>query len=102
MKVVYADKSVMRLCTVQREGQRAFGEGGWKRLKKRIKELEVSGCCEDLLLGPGRWHLLTRDLAGRYAGNVTDRQRIIVEQLPTDGGLSLTISVRVIKIDDYH
>lgn len=102
MKVVYGDETVMRLCTVQREGQRAFGEGGWKRLKKRIKELEASDCCKDLLLGPGRWHPLSRDLAGCYAGNVTDKQRIVVEELPSDDGLTLIISVRVIKIVDYH
>lgn len=102
MKVVYADQRTCRLCTVQRVGQAEFGEAGWKRLKLRIKELEASAGIEELLEGPGSWHLLTRDRNGCHAGKVTGTQRIIVEPAggsdPDPGG----VTVRVIEIVDYH
>ena len=102
MKVEYESAKLQKLCTDEREMQRKRADIA-KGLKLRIKALESAPLFGDLQTDDplGRWHELTADLRGRWAGKLTVNQRLIV--IPDSiVDADYAASVTVVDIVDYH
>lgn len=102
LKVEYASAKLEKLCTDEHEMQRKRADIA-KGLKLRIKALESAPLFGDLQTDDplGRWHELTADHRGRWAGKLSVNQRLLV--VP-DGSVDAddAASVTVIDIVDYH
>ena len=101
METRYEDKKFEKLCTDEREMRRKRSDIADKRL--RIKALEAAPTVGDLQsYDPlGRWHSLTADLDGLWAGKLSANHRLLVRPDNLDDPLPSLI-VTVIDIDDYH
>ena len=97
MKLSYADNSLERVCTDERQMQKKLGANVAKKLKLRIAELVRVDEMKDLLEGTGKWEQLTGDRAGQWSAHLTANWRLIVE--PVDGE---QVTVLVVEIVDYH
>lgn len=100
MIVCYSSKQLEKECTDEREMKRKRGPLAPK-LRLRINALEAANSLEELLtLDPlGRWHQLTADRAGQWAGRLSPNWRLIVEQVDGEG---YAVTVLVVEIEDYH
>lgn len=99
MNVVYADKKLERLCTSEKEMRKRRPDIA-QRLPLRIAALEAANSMEQLVgFDPlGRWHRLSGDLDGQWAGKLTANWRLLVRP---DAGGGLVV-VTVLEIADYH
>ena len=102
MEIRYEDKKLENLCTDEREMRRKRSDIADK-LRLRIKALEAAPTVGDLQsYDPlGRWHSLTADLDGLWAGKLSANHRLLVRPDNLDDPLPSVI-VTVIDIDDYH
>lgn len=102
MEIRYEDKKLEKLCTDEREMRRKRSDIADK-LRLRIKALEAAPTVGDLQsYDPlGRWHPLSADLAGLWAGKLSANHRLLVRPDNPDDPLPSVI-VTVIDIDDYH
>ncbi len=81
-----------------------------KKLRLRIKAIEVAETLGDLSKNDplGRWHRLSGDREGQWAGKVSGNERIIIE--PSCEGVKIldvieqlaASEVNVREITDYH
>lgn len=103
MQVEYSDNSLERLCTDEKEMKKRRADIADK-LKLRIKALQAApnlGALpeQDPL---GRWHPLTGDRAGTWAGSVSRNHRIIIRPDGDEPGVdSVTVTV-IAAGEDYH
>lgn len=101
--MVYRSKSLERLCTDEKEMKRRRADIA-RKLPLRIKALENAptlGALRDA--DPlGRWHPLTGDRSGTWAGSVSPNHRIIIR--PEGEGPDVTaVTVTVLDAgEDYH
>lgn len=101
MNVSYSSNKLEKALTEAKVMRREYGEQRSRKLQMRVKELEAVGNLAELQEGPGRWHLLTGNLSGRWAGDVSGNFRIIITPLGEGTAVEIT-SVRVEEITDYH
>jgi len=103
MQVLFASKSLERLCTDQREMRRRRADIA-KKLPLRIKALEAAPTVGDLPAWDpsGKWHRLTQDRSGTWAAWVSRNHRIVVR--PEGEGLDVdAVTVTVLDAgEDYH
>lgn len=102
MQVAYATRSLEKLCTDEKEMRRKRADVAVK-LRLRIKALETAENVSHLKIHDpmGRWHALTADLAGQWAGWLSPNHRIIIR--PEGGGPPATrTAVTVMELTDYH
>lgn len=73
------------------------------KLPLRIKALETADSVGDLPKEDplGRWHELSSDRAGHWAGKLSDNYRLVVRP-EGDGETWEAVTVTVIEITDYH
>lgn len=73
------------------------------KLRLRIKALETAANVAELVSHDplGRWHELSGDLSGLWAGKLSANWRILVRPEGTAQSAAAEI-VTVIDIDDYH
>lgn len=109
MNLDYSSNRLEKQCTVRKEMNKAFDQPTARSLERRIKELESAQRASDLLQGPGRWEVLTQDLAGLMSARLSANDRLIVrpvvEEDPATGQdkpLLEATDVVVIEVRDYH
>lgn len=101
MKLTFSSNKLERQLTRDKDMRKAFREDWSKKIRLRVKELQVAINLEDLKSGPGRWHPLRGNRFGQWAGDVSGNYRIIVT--PADDGMAAEITaVRIEEIKDYH
>ncbi len=100
MKVIYSSKKLEKLCNDEREMRRQRADIAAK-LKLRINALRVAPSLLELpTLDPlGRWHELTADRSGQWAGSLSRNWRLVIE--PAESG-DTDVTVLVIDVEDYH
>lgn len=100
MRIRYSSHQLRKECSDEREMKRKRGSVAPK-LRLRINALSAATSLEDLqTLDPlGRWHPLTANRSGQWAGDLSRNWRLIVEDDGVEGG---EVSVLVIEIEDYH
>ncbi|MDE1674979.1 type II toxin-antitoxin system RelE/ParE family toxin [Nocardia gipuzkoensis] len=98
----YDDKKLEQLCTNEREMRRKRGDIADK-LRLRIKALETAKTVGELPTHDplGRWHALSADLDGLWAGKLSANYRLLVRP-EGEGEPFSAVTVTVIDIDDYH
>lgn len=83
--ITYARPELQELCEKQAAARRAFGDAGAKKLRRRVKELQVSPNTVELRKGPGDWHPITRDWPGCLGGELDGAATIIVRPVELGG-----------------
>lgn len=105
MIVTYASKRMKLVCTDERACRRLRPDLV-EKVKMRHNALETATDMPDLKrIDPGgRWHPLTGDRAGTWAGRLSKNYRMIVR--PHGDGVEVVVteeaSVEVVEIADYH
>ena len=105
MIVTYASRRMRLVCTDER-ACRKMRPDLVEKVKLRHNALEVAKDMPDLVsIDPGgRWHPLTGDRAGTWAGRLSKNYRMIVR--PYGDGVEVVVteenSVEVVEIADYH
>lgn len=108
MKILYADEKVKALCTDERKAQRRLGREGFKKLRRRLADLEAAQSLDEL--PAGRPHPLKGKRKGQFALDLNGGNRLVLEAAddppPLDAGGNLewrkVRSIRLILIGDYH
>ncbi|SHJ80620.1 proteic killer suppression protein [Tessaracoccus bendigoensis DSM 12906] len=100
MRLRYSSRQLEKECTDERGMKRRRGALAAK-LRLRVNALEVAESMTDLqAVDPlGKWHPLTADRAGRWAGRLSANWRLIVEPAGDEPGM---VTALVIDIEDYH
>lgn len=103
MRVLYDSTSLKRLCTDEREMNRRRADIA-RKLQLRIKALEAAPTLGALVTSDplGRWHRLTGDLSGHWAGWVSRNHRVIIRP---EGAVPDVAAVTITVIEagtDYH
>lgn len=102
MEVLYEDKKLERLCSDEREMRRKRGDIA-DRLRLRIKALETARSVDELATHDplGKWHPLSANLDGLWAGKLSANYRLLMRpEGSSDPRCAVTVTV--IEIDDYH
>ena len=109
MKLDFSSNKQRKLCEDAREmhKRRPDIERG---LRRRVAALRASTSLADLIKNDplGKWHRLSENRDGQWAGKVSSNERIIVE--PFAQGVRIigiteeleSTEARVIEIEDYH
>lgn len=108
MEIHYLDEKLETLCTDDRKAQRELGKDGFKKLRRRLADLEAARSLGDL--PAGRPHPLQGDRKGQFALDLNGGNRLVLEPAddppPVDGDGNLewkkVRSVRIVFIGDYH
>lgn len=102
LEVRYEDKKLEKLCTDEREMRKERSDIA-DRLRLRIKALETAHAVGELAAHDplGKWHPLSANLSGLWAGKLRANYRLLVRP---DGSADplCAVTVTVIDIDDYH
>jgi len=100
VRIRCSSNQLQKECSDERKMKRKRGSVAPK-LRLRINALSAAMSLEDLqTLDPlGRWHPLTANRTGQWAGDLSRNWRLIVEDDGVEGG---EVSVMVIEIRDYH
>lgn len=108
MLIIYASKTIQRLCEEDKHQRKQLGEKRAKRLKNRMNELRAVTNVKELKLGGP--HPLTGDRAGQFSVDLDGPMRLLFEpaELPPPtlpaGGIDWqqVSSVRILEIEDTH
>ncbi len=102
VEVRYEDKKLEKLCIDEREMRRKRADIADK-LQLRVNALKTAKSVEHLLVHDplGRWHQLSENLNGLWAGRLSPNFRLLVRPEESDDP-RLAVTVTVIDIDDYH
>lgn len=110
MNLTYSDKKLQKLCEDEREMIKRRSDIA-PRLRLRIAALRTGTTLEDVIRNDplGKWHRLTGDRLGQWAGKVSANERIVIEPM-LDGVRIIDIDrevvaqeARVVGVDiDYH
>lgn len=100
--VRYKSPKVEKICKSEKEARRKWGDEFVGPLTSRIGQLEAADSLGDLVgTGvPGKWEILTGDLAGQASAHLTKNWRLMMEVEGTDP--SLITEVVVLGRGDYH
>jgi proteic killer suppression protein len=102
LEVRYADKTLEKLCTDEREMRRKRADIADK-LRRRVKALETAASVGELSTHDplGYWHQLGANLDGLWAGTLSRNYRLLVRpEGAADPWCAVTVTVTGIK--DYH
>lgn len=102
LDVSYADKKLEKLCTDEREILKKRADIAGK-LRLRINALETAKTVGELSTHDplGKWHPLTANLDGLWAGKLSPNYRLLVRPENSAEPRS-AVTVTVIEIEDYH
>lgn len=102
LELRYKDRRLEKLCTDEREMRKKRADIAGK-LQRRIKALETAATVGELSTHDpsGKWHQLTSNLDGLWAGRLSDNYRLLIQpDDPADPRSAVTVTV--IEICDYH
>ncbi|KIA73362.1 plasmid maintenance system killer protein [Arthrobacter sp. MWB30] len=102
MEVLFDDAKFEKLCTDERE-MRKKREDVAGKLKLRMNALRTAVSVGELPTHDplGKWHSLTGDLEGLWAGKLSANFRLLMRPENAEDPKA-AVTVTVIKIDDYH
>lgn len=102
MEVRYEDNKLEKLCTDEREMRRKRADIADK-LRLRLKALEAAETVDELPESDplGRWHPLSANRTGQWAGKLSPNYRLLVRPEGSDDGTSAGI-VTVIEISNHY
>lgn len=108
MEINFKDKKLKDLCEQQSLAQRKLGTKMAQKLKVRLADLMAASSVSELVAG--RPHPLMGDLAGQFALDLVQPQRLVFEPnhepIPRteDGGIdwSQVTRINILWIGDYH
>lgn len=109
IEIIFISKKLQQSCSSESETKRRWGDMA-PIIRRRLVQIEAAETLADLLVLPGRCHLLTGDRAGAWALDVRHGWRLVFEPAeltPQEEGATEFSSahvtkVRVINIEDYH
>jgi plasmid maintenance system killer protein len=102
---------LQKLCTSQKDGDRALGEQCARKLRQRLEELRAAVTLRDIShLPPARCHELTADRVGQLSVDLKHPLRLVFipanEPVPRkpDGGLdwAAVTEIEIVEIADTH
>ncbi len=104
MVILYSNDKLKRICTDDKARKRQRVDIA-KGIALRHNALEEAKSISDLKrIDPlGRWHELTGNRVGQWAGRLSRNYRLIIR--PVQGGMEvveLEQTVEVLDIEDYH
>lgn len=108
MDIFYVNDKVEVLCTDEKKAQRELGRDGFKKLRRRLADLEAAQSLDDL--PAGRPHPLKGKRKGQFALDLNGGKRLVFEvadeppPLDARGNLEWrkVRSIRITYIGDYH
>ncbi|SLJ23029.1 plasmid maintenance system killer protein [Mycobacteroides abscessus subsp. abscessus] len=100
--MLYDNKAIEKLCTDEKVMRKKRGDIADK-LRRRVKALETAESVGELRTHDplGKWHQLTGDLAGQWAGELSRNERLLIRPHNTEEPWD-SVTVTVLDIDDYH
>jgi plasmid maintenance system killer protein len=110
MRVGYANNKLAKMCSTEKERQKAFNELA-KKVKLRLSQLDAVGTLADMSKIPAaKCHPLDGNLGGEFAVQLNGNYRLVFrpnhDPLPLleDGGIDLDkiTEVVVTQVGDYH
>ena len=111
MDVYFSTNKLQRLCSSEKDGERALGTQRARKLRQRLAELQAAANLNDISrLPPARCHELIGDRACQLSVDLQHPYRLLFipanDPVPrkADGGLdwSGVTEVEIIDIDDTH
>lgn len=104
MKILYATKKLEKICK-DKGARKRFRADLANGVALRHNALEVADSMDDLRrIDPsGRWHELTGNRDGQWAGRLSRNYRLIIK--PVRDGMEIVEveeTVKVLDIEDYH
>lgn len=109
MKLDYSSRKLRKLCEDEREMHKRRPDIE-RTLRIRVAALAANNSLDDLCANDplGKWHRLTGDRLGQWAGKVSANERIVIE--PQEDGVRViglseelqSTEARIIDIGDYH
>ena len=103
MLIQYKKKSLEKECNDYSRAIRSYGQNCAKILHRRIRELKAAESLDEMVnLGIGRCHSLKGDLQGKYALDLEQPFRLIVEPEKNEDGRYEIRIVNLLEVKDYH
>ncbi|WP_022878726.1 type II toxin-antitoxin system RelE/ParE family toxin [Microbacterium sp. B19] len=102
MKVLYEDSKLEKLCTDEREMRRKRTDIADK-LRRRIKALETAASVGHLPTHDplGRWHALSANRNGLWAGKLSANYRLIIRP-ESSAQTADAVTVTVIEVSNHY
>ncbi len=98
MRIEYKSKQLQRICEDVGAAVQKYGVRMAELIHQRIDQLNATDSVEMLLqYRIGRCHRLTGDRAGQYSMDLVHPYRLVFEQKD-----SITITVKILEVVDYH
>jgi len=103
MKIEFKNKKLKKTCEDSKKLNKEFNKQA-EKIITRISELAAADNLYDISKLPqARLHPLRGDLVGCFAVDLKHPYRLIFSPLNGDvSDLKLIISIKILKIDDYH
>jgi plasmid maintenance system killer protein len=110
MEISFATSKLAKLCNSEKALRGKYGPRMVRVIRQRLMDLQAAETLEAMRDVPGRCHLLSGDLAGRFAVDLVHPDRLVfapdhdpVPQL-SGGGVdwSKVTKIEVVGIGDYH
>lgn len=110
MDINFKSKKLAKTCNNYERSQKAYGQVGAKKLRRRLDDMRAATCLDDLQNLPGRCHELKGDLAETLSLDLEQPYRLLFvpahDSLPrkADGGLDWTqiTAVEIVGVEDTH
>ena len=108
MRITFADKKLLALCSSEREQKRELGAVCSKKLRTRLADIDAAARVSELTAG--RPHPLLNDRAGQFSLDLDGGFRLLFESahpstpLRDDGSIAwdCVTEVRIVFIGDHH
>ena len=102
MEVRYGDKGLEKLCANEREMRKKRSDIADK-LRLRVNALETATSVGDLATHDplGKWHALSANLNGLWAGKLSANYRLLVQPEDSEDPLA-AVTVTVIEISNHY
>ena len=108
MRILFANRSLERLCSEESRMKRKLGPSGARKLKARLADLRAAARVRDLVAGHP--HPLTGDREGQFAVDLDGGRRLVFapadEPLPRneDGSIAWpeVTAACIVFVGDYH
>lgn len=100
--MLYDNKTIEKLCTDEKAMRKKRSDIADK-LRRRVKALETAESVGELRAHDplGKWHQLTCDRAGQWAGELSRNERLLIRPHNTEEPWN-SVTVTVLDIYDYH
>lgn len=100
--MLYANKTIEKLCTDETVMRKKRGDIAGN-IRRRINALETADSVGELRTHDplGKWHQLSADRPGQWAGQLSRNERLLIRPHNTEEPWD-SVTVTVLEVDDYH